>query len=646
MRAVRGLIALTLLVSSCVYGGGPSGVTALLAGGLRPFDDCEELLSYLRGHALERVTSWGLPGGWWGGPEVFLEEAVAAEAPGNARASVPGRDYSTTNVQTAGVDEPDIVKTDGRRLLALARGRLFVVDLAGGTPELRGSVRIRDLWARDLLLFGDRALLLGEAGGGEVPRPLLRGFWEGGRSITALVEVDLSDPGEPRLGRRLLLDGRYLSARMTDGVVRVVVRSFPSGLRFEPPGGGGLRAEREALRRNREVIRSSTIEDWVPRFVLEDAEGETLGEGALLDCAAAHHPPEFSGFGMLTVVTLDLSRGLPEDAGRSSVGVVSDGETVYASAGSLYVATQRWVDWEAFEGGEGPEEGQVTRIHRFDISGHDRAAYRSSGVVPGWLLNQFSMDEHRGRLRVASTDSPPFLDAPGASESMVTVLVERGPRLVQVGRVAGLGRGERIFAVRFVGDRGYVVTFREVDPLYVLDLSDPTRPSVEGELKILGYSAYLHPLGEHLLLGVGQDATEGGRLKGTQVSLFDVSDPTDPRRVDAIQISDASSEVEWDHHAFLYWEPEGLAVIPVNVYAWGPGETAEAFFGAVAVRVRGGELREAGRLEHETAGAADWGVGIRRSIVVGDLLYTVSEVGVEAADLTTLETVGWLPFAL
>ena len=231
---------------------------------------------------------------------------------------------------------------------------------------------------------------------------------------------------------------------------------------------------------------------------------------------------------------------------------------------------------------------------------------------------------------------------PNASESTITVLAEREDRLAEVGRVSGLGKGERIFAVRFLGDRGYVVTFRQVDPLYVLDLSDPTRPSVEGELKIRGYSAYLHPLANDLLLGVGQDATRQGRVKGTQLSMFDVSDPAAPSRIDAVQVSGASSAVEWDHHAFLYWEPEGLVVVPVNVYEWEAGADGKPFSGAMAVRVRDGDLDVVARLSHP--GGHLGSGGIVRSLVAGDLLLTVSEAGVEAADLASLEDVAWVAF--
>ena len=140
--------------------------------------------------------------------------------------------------------------------------------------------------------------------------------------------------------------------------------------------------------------------------------------------------------------------------------------------------------------------------------------------MPGDLLNQFSLSEHDGALRAATTE-----DSGATTQSHVTVLETRGGRLEKIGQVSGLGQGERIYAVRFIEDRGYVVTFRQTDPLYTLDLADPAHPRVRGELKILGYSSYLHPVGEHELLGIGQDATAEGIRQGTQLSLFDVADP-------------------------------------------------------------------------------------------------------------------------
>ena len=641
MRGLRGLWICVLVLSSCV--GGPvttiGGVAGSLAFGLPAFSDCDELLAYVQGHALERVTAWGLPGTGGSPMPVALEGDVAATESAGDRAMAPvaGEDYSTTNVQRAGVDEPDIVKTDGERLVTLTGDRIVVVDVSGPAPEHLGTLRIEGVWPRDLLLLGDRALVLGETDGGASPLASDSISPWGWSQVSALVEVDLSDPAQPRVARRLVVDGRYLSARMRGGVVRVVVSSSPTGLSFGYPEGGGLRGERDALERNREAIRGSTLEDWVPYFVLQGPDGSLEAEGSLLDCDSTRRPAEFSGLSVLSVLTVDLSEGLTGSIADRSTGVLADGETVYASAESLYVATQRWMDWTLFDiGARAIRESFATQIHRFDITGSDRAAYRSSGEVRGWLLNQFSMDEHEGHLRVASTDAPPFWD--GSSQSMVTVLAERDGRLAEVGRVGGLGIDERIFAVRFLGDLGYVVTFREVDPLYVVDLSDPTDPRVTGELKIPGYSAYLHPLGDGLLLGVGQDATQDGRLKGTQMSLFDVGDPTAPARLDALRIAGGSSEAEWDHHAFLYWQ--GLIVLPLTVYDWDSG--APPFSGAIAVRLTDRSLQEAGRLDSDLGGPGGW--SIRRTLVIGDLLYTISDAGIEVADLDTLEDVAQMAF--
>jgi uncharacterized secreted protein with C-terminal beta-propeller domain len=230
---------------------------------------------------------------------------------------------------------------------------------------------------------------------------------------------------------------------------------------------------------------------------------------------------------------------------------------------------------------------------------------------------------------------------------MVTVLDAVGGELVQVGHVDGLGETEQIYSVRFMGDMAYVVTFRQTDPLYVIDLSDPTMPEAVGELKILGYSAYLHPVGEGLLMGVGQDATDQGRTQGTQVSIFDVTDPADPTRLDTYTLSEGSnSQVEYDHHAFLYWGPERLAMIPVQQWRWDDSKE-EAFFGAVGLDVgEDGELEEIARVVHPGGdkGHWDWRAQILRSMVIEDSVYTISSKGIMKSGLDSLEEQAWLGF--
>jgi hypothetical protein len=284
-----------------------------------------------------------------------------------------------------------------------------------------------------------------------------------------------------------------------------------------------------------------------------------------------------------------------------------------------------------------------TALHAFDTSDPSRTTYRASGEVPGFLLSQWSLSESGGILRVASTETPPWFDpqAAGESESFVTTLEAQAGKLVTLGRVGGLGRGQRIYAVRFAGDVAYVVTFKQVDPLYTLDLSNPRRPAVLGELEIEGYSAYLHPIGGDLLLGLGQDATADGRVSGTQLSLFDVANLRRPARLQHWTIGPSSSEAEYDHHAFLYWAPTGLVVVPVYTQS-----ADKPFAGAIALRVSRGGIVELGRVSHPASPGAGSSVGapIRRSLVVGDKLFTVSDAGVQASSLASLADLGWLPF--
>jgi uncharacterized secreted protein with C-terminal beta-propeller domain len=346
-------------------------------------------------------------------------------------------------------------------------------------------------------------------------------------------------------------------------------------------------------------------------------------------------PRAFSGLDALTVLTVDMRQGLPA---VDVDGLMAGGQTVYASQDRLYVATQRFVPPP--DGADQKPPALTTAIHAFDISEAGETRYLASGEVGGYVLNQFALSEHDGVLRVASTDSPVWWpgEARAETQSHVTTLRRDGRALLPLGRVGGLGLGEQIFGVRFVGEAGYVVTFRQTDPLYTIDLSRPAEPRVAGQLKILGYSAYLHPIGDGLLLGIGQDATDEGRRLGTQLSVFDVSDLARPLRLSQRRIgSSSSSEVEYDHHAFLYWEPSRLAVLPVDLYD-GRGNP---FSGALGFHVRRAGIDEVGRVTHD---AAEYPVQVRRSVVVGQRLFTISELGAKASSLSTFADETWVPF--
>jgi uncharacterized secreted protein with C-terminal beta-propeller domain len=252
------------------------------------------------------------------------------------------------------------------------------------------------------------------------------------------------------------------------------------------------------------------------------------------------------------------------------------------------------------------------------------------------------MSEWDGKLRVATTTDA--LAPGGTSQSGVYVLGPDGGSLKNIGAVDGLGKGERIYSVRFVGPIGYVVTFRQTDPLYTVDLSDPARPTVKGELKIPGYSAYLHPADASRLIGVGQDATDQGRVTGTQVSLFDVRDLANPSRIAQYKLAGSYSEAEFEPHAFLYWPADGLLVVPLqgrNTVAV-PGASSTTRFapmqGALVLRVGSAGITEVGFLSHPSYSA------IRRSLIIDSTLWTVSDGGLLASDKNSLARLAWIPF--
>ncbi|YCK42497.1 beta-propeller domain-containing protein [Actinomadura sp. ATCC 39365] len=255
----------------------------------------------------------------------------------------------------------------------------------------------------------------------------------------------------------------------------------------------------------------------------------------------------------------------------------------------------------------------------------------ASGKVPGRLLNQYSLSEYEDHLRVATT-----LTSADGRNSASSVYVLDAATMAKVGEVGGLGKGERIYSVRFIGPVGYVVTFKQVDPLYTLDLRDPAAPKVTGELKITGYSAYLHPGADGRLIGIGQEASDKGRTLGTQVSLFDVSDPAAPRRLSQLFQKESGSEAEWDPHAFLYWPKTGLSVLPLMT----PKES-----GALVLKIDDSAVTKLGMIKHPTHQDKDYAYqpGIQRSIIIGDALWTLSWDGLQVNDATTLARQAWIP---
>lgn len=614
---------------------------------LTSFSDCSAFLDHVKAEASNRVGPYGLgddPWSYWLEGDVVRAETTAemavddggdfdtaGDAAQPASAENEAGDFTTTNVQELGVDEPDIIKTDGERILVVSENRLTHID-ATDEPTITDSIVIEDGWGHELFIRGDRALLFTNGGHWGYPMPVdveaqtdAEAEFASDEAMigiapdhfgpaTMIIDVDLSDPTDLEIVATMRIEGQYLSARAIGDRVRVAVTSPPNDLPWLFPQSqtGHERAEQA----NREIIEESTLDDWLPSYELVTTSG-TSTTGNLLRCDQANHPAEFSGFDMVSIVDLDISSGLGSVAdGFDAVGVMASGQSVYSSTDRMYVATTKWAGSDM--GGDDDvrrewNEEYETDLHAFALADDEATTYAASGTIAGSLLNQFSLDEHDGFLRAITTAGSPWSQS-GESETHLVVFQEQGNELVAVGEVGGLGRGEQLYSARLMGDIGFAVTFRQIDPFYVLDLSDPFDPRIAGELKIPGFSTYLHPVGEDHVLGLGQAATEEGRTTGLKLSLFDVSDPTDPREVAVWTEPNANSPAEWDHRAFQMFG--STAIVPVQ--SW----TGD-FNGAVVFDIDD-DITEVGRVSHTPFDSDPWSEC--RKIREGDLTPDSSEL--------------------
>jgi uncharacterized secreted protein with C-terminal beta-propeller domain len=627
-----------------------------LAGALVAADDCVQLLNELKQRAKEQVTAYGLRGVYDGygyvGGGVFFDSAMSrtgtpvplaagpVKAAGSAGASEQVA-HSTTNNQEAGVDEPDLAKTDGE-LLVMVRQRprgpvLRLIDVSGSEPVQAGKVWLDGMTDGQLFLDGDRAIVIG---GAEPPPPhrynsqgksLSYGaMWSPSRD-TQVAVVDISDPLHPEVEREITVPGSLVDARFLDGRVLTVTQSSPQ-LEFVYPRRGGHDARQRARLLNQQVIEGTTLEDWLPPVRSDD------GTAWPSPCTSVYRPAKSAGAGSVSVTSIDPASDKP---GKRAT-VVADTSVVYASTDALYLATNQWNDRGWLR--RGVTSRVHTDLHEFDLADPDRPRYVGSGSVRGTVVDKYALSEQDGYLRVATTigdaSAPPGEGGKQGgrlSDNAVTVLKPQAGELTEVGRLSGLGRGERIYSVRFLGDIGYVVTFRETDPLFVLDLSDPTAPKSRGELKVTGYSSYLHPLGDGLLFGLGQGVDAHLRTRGVQTSVFDVSDLRNPTLRSRLNFGESWSSAEEDPHQFLWWPDERLVVVPVERYR---GKTGDA----VLHVGDDGSLDLRGWVDNHLGATHVWESAIERAIVVDDVLYTVSQGGVLASDLDSLETRTWLPF--
>lgn len=666
-----GAVAGVLLLGGCPWQP-PAGGTSDGKAALKPFASADELLRYFR----EQVrTQRGRATNVFRDVWELLPVGAAAPGADNAADEQSGgsTSYTTTNIQEEGVDESDILKSDGTNFY-IVKGKTLRIVRAVPMGEMQQLANVEfDDYIDSIYLLGSKVVVLcrkgGWAGG---PRPLGNPdiAWVGmmwppyyENAATVVSEVDVSDPAAAAITKQVEFDGSLVSSRVTGGRLILVLTILPT-----VP----------------ENVNTFTVGLITLDQVLPNMRGGADGETPMVPPERWYRPETPDGYCTTAVMTLDAN---DIEVVVGSVAVLANAGTIYASTEAIYLTdTEYTVDNDYRE---------TTAVHKLAFNADGVAEYVASGSVPGRLLNQFSLGEYEGYLRLAThvsnfggwvfaegadvavTNAEPRAqdrdetpvddgsngegdgDEPDQGDQTVTqaspppdspynavyVLHDAEGVMEIVGAIEGIAPNENLYAARFMGPRGFLVTFEQIDPLFVLDLSEPTDPSIRGELKIPGYSDYLHPFGDNLLIGVGRSTMEtpwGGVVAhAVQLSLFDVTEPNNPTLIEQLELGGYGSEsdVSNTHKAFAFLPDRGLLAIPAVLLPeqnnpWGDGGYwgGPVFDGVVCFHVDAEGFTELGRVGsvvYDEWGWTQW----RRAAFIDDVAYAVTPAGVRAAAL-------------
>lgn len=629
---------------------------------LKPFNSASEMIGYFREQVQARNGV-----GFFGIDRSFDDGVAVLESTPNATADLAGgandaaggdgdgATFTSTNLQEVGVDESDVYKTDGRYIYVARSKSLFILDTKtedGDANELRQVAQLElGQPVSSIYLRGDTIIALAQDYGySNFGRPEILIYPPYYSSSTLSVyEIDVSDAADPQVAGKTEFDGSLVSSRILNDRLVLILNIVP-----EVPVSGNpislATLELEAiLPKVRMAGQAQNIAEW----------DEWL------------RPENPDGYNMTAVVTVDA-----DDVQNiiRSVAVMANAGTIYSSTEALYITDTDYDAANAFK--------ETTEIHKFAYGDDGGATYVASGAVRGRPLNQYSLGEYDGNLRIAThvqnfdviafddvvgiaVDGPQVgateparaqsREEPTGPSNSIFVLGENAGKLDTLGAITGIAPGERIYSARFMGERGFLVTFEQIDPLFVLDLANANDPKIVGELKIPGFSDYLHIVGEDRLIGVGR-ATEiapwGGIITaGMQISLFDVSDPTNPTAIQQLAVGGqgSQSDVSYNPKAFTLLQRDGKHIMALPASIWDYSNTDDfsptgQFNGVITYDVDlANGFTERGRVSavtDNTYGYVDW----RRAMIIADQMFALSSGGVRSARLEDLSEMDAVAF--
>ena len=631
----------TLVAPLGVSPGGPT--SNAVPQNLSAFESDQQLQQYITANAksAQQYGRWGIGFGgglmFKGGPQ--FGGVVALTATASADSSAPS--FTGTNVQVQGVDEPDRVKTDGTHLFVSTQNTVSIINAYPPTSAaVLSTLKFPNSNVIGLEIAKDRLMVINQKGGGGITYQKAGGGvmyqQTSGTSAVELLLYDVTNFNSPRLMQNESVPGAYVAARLADGFVYAVIQQ-PSYI-FN--GQGNATAVMPMASNN--------------------------GTTAQLSASSVYYTNNTSQISYYTIIP-----SVSMATGKESTVTVLTGPsaTVYVSTSNVYVVYTNYPDLFSTHGivGDVYTGGAVSAsdIQQAQNSTVLRAAYSSgtvvvkaAGVVPGSVLNQFSLDEYNGYFRVATGR---FAMVSGsATRSDDVYVLDLG--MNQVSALRNIAPGENIYAVRFVGSMGYVVTFMQIDPLFVISFKDIAKPAILSELKVSGYSDYLHPLPGGYLIGVGKDAVPSSTIQnvafylGLKLSLFRIFDNGTSIQVDKLLIGDrgTDSPVLTDHLAFTFDSTRNVTVIPLTLYkvtgtqnncsSCIPPYGDPVWQGVYVIQVTRSGFNILGRVSQYTGSlnfgdSANNNLQIDRSVIIGDYLYTISQDEVMASTLSSFSTV-------
>ena len=653
-------------------------------------------------------------------------------SPKNSPGAEQGVDFSGTNNQEQGVDEADFVKTDGSFVYMINKGysdfgrypsgklHILVIPEAGNISYLTNiSIEGRPT---EMLLVDDTAVVYSNVqifsyyeekhplddvvkkkrkapistDSSEESEDIIMdydfGYYYRTTSFTKLTVLDLTNRSSPQISKELYIEGGYQTARESGGTVRMVsygwmeIDGLKTWLDFSDYGTYWeldwdsskreqiwMEVMNETIEYNDKVIDQSPLDDLLPRIYEKSGDNITThkytesGDGNCQNFAAAS---DSTGQGITSIMTLDL---LEENFSFNADHILSNWATVYASGDVMVMAEASQSSWW-FWGEEESNYQEMTNLHVFDISNPGQTDYIASGRINGTIQDQFSLSEHDGNIRVCSTTGQWgrwWMDNPEPMLSHVFVLGLNADETEYqvIGKVGDIAPDESIWSARFIGDKAYIVTFRNIDPLWTIDLSEPTNPRIIGELKIPGVSTYIHPVGDTHLLTIGIAGDDEGLDWGvTQIYFFDVSDFSNPILESELKLNPAPngengwsyshSEATYEHKAFQYWESDGLLAIPMSTSRWFENSITEDgkeyyYYGyeyvskLMLINATPEQPLEIynENIDHSLYYSSKYSwdsPDIKRSIFMGggDYIYAISEKAITAHNVATMEKTG------